>query len=80
MKRYKQLFEKSQEDIIKQALSFADSEPFPVNKKAFRFMMYLYDENFDKEEIMQLAMDFYKIHRGKIEGLFKELLRIENSL
>jgi len=80
VKRYKPLFKESKEDVIKKALNFADSEPFPVNKKAFRFMMYLNDENIDENEIKELAVEFYKLHRSKVEGIFKELERIERSI
>jgi hypothetical protein len=77
MKRYKSIFKESKEDVIKRALNFADSGSFPVNRKVFRFMMYLNDEQFDIEEIKQLACEFYKIHRSKVEGIFKEVERLE---
>jgi hypothetical protein len=76
MKRYIPLFEDTSENIIKKALNFADSEPSPANKKAFRFMVYLNDENFDEEEIKQLAVEFYKLHRSKVEYLFRDVKKV----
>ena len=73
MKRYKSLFE-SKEDIIKKALNFADDGPTMARKKAFRFMFFLSDNNdFDREEIIQMAVEFYAIARNVVEGIYKNV-------
>jgi len=73
MSKYKSLFESTdKDDTIKQALNFADDGPTVARKKAFRFMFFLSDNNdFDREEIIQMCVEFYAIARNVAEGVYK---------
>jgi hypothetical protein len=79
MKRYKSIFKESREDTVKAALDFADSST-STNRKVFQFMLYLDDANFNKDEIIENAVELYKIQIGKAESLFKEVERINKSI
>ena len=75
MKRYKRLFKESKEDIIKRALFLAKDNP-STNRRAFMFMLALLDKNFNKEDIISLAIENYKLHRSMAESLYKQ---VENA-
>ena len=72
MKRYRCLFKESKEDVIKRALFIAKDNP-SINRRAFLFMLALFDKNFNKEEIISLAIENYKLHRSIAESLFKRV-------
>jgi len=75
MAKYKSLFESTdREDTIKQALNFADDGPTMARKKAFRFVFFLSDnDEFDREEIIQMVVEFYTLTRNVAEGIYKNV-------
>ena len=75
MAKYKSLFESSsKEDSIKQALNFADDGPTMARKKAFRFIFFLFDnDDFDKEELCEMAVEFYSLTRNIVEGIYRNV-------
>ena len=75
MAKYRSLFESTdREDTIKQALNFADDGPTMARKKAFRFVFFLSDnDEFDREEIIQMVVEFYTLTRNVAEGIYKNV-------
>jgi hypothetical protein len=66
----------NREQIINDALNFADEGPYSIRKKVRRFMIFLHDsdEEFTKDEIEEKAIELYGINRIAAEGSYKNVI------
>ena len=77
MKRYIRFFESvNREQQIYRAIDWAKAIP-TTNRKAFSFMLYLVDADFECEDIITLAIEHFKLHRSVAEAIYKQVEHVK---